>query len=98
MSSARRAVASGSSITCTVVFLAVIFVSRVVSGQSNGEKVYAKVAPSVFLVQVRGVDGNPISQGTAFVAARGRLVTNAHVVEDGRAFVIVGGLAVECKI
>ena len=82
-----------------IVFLVLITISQMpMSAESPGERVYRLVAPSVFLIETRGQTGDRIAQGTAFVVAHGKLVTNAHVVAGGTPFVVGGGLAVECRL
>lgn len=52
------------------------------------EALAQRVAPAVFLLEVKDDSGEPISTGTAFaVSADGLAVTNFHVVEKGSEFV-----------
>ena len=57
---------------------------------SAGANVYRAAAPAVFLVEVRDDTGAVASIGSAFLVKGGRLVTNAHVVRGGRAFLRTG--------
>jgi S1-C subfamily serine protease len=51
------------------------------------EALAQRVAPAVFLLEVKDGVGNPIGTGTAFaVSADGLAVTNFHVVEHGATF------------
>lgn len=64
----------------------------------SGRAVYELVADSVFLVQTEAEDGEALAQGTAFLIDNKRLITNAHVVRDGRVFLKSAGLKIECSI
>lgn len=43
-----------------------------------------KIKPSVATILVYGADGKLVGQGTAFFIAGDRVITNHHVIEDGR--------------
>ncbi|MEY4415615.1 MAG: hypothetical protein RIQ53_2908 [Pseudomonadota bacterium] len=47
-------------------------------------QVYARVAPSVWRVQSLDAQGLPLGQGSGVVIARGRVVTNCHVLAHAR--------------
>jgi hypothetical protein len=63
-----------------------------------GAEVYARVADSVLLVIVENSKGEAVARGSAFVVAGGRLVTNAHVIKDGRLFVRSGAFKIACTV
>lgn len=64
----------------------------------QGQAVYARAAESVLLIVVQDARGNIVGQGSAFVIAGGRLVTNAHVVRGGAPFVRIGPLKIACTV
>lgn len=47
-------------------------------------QIYARVAPSVWRVQALDAQGLPLGQGSGVVIARGRVVTNCHVLAGAR--------------
>ena len=49
------------------------------------EELFAKLAPSVFVVQSLDADGKLISSGSGVVVTPGHVVTNKHVVREGLA-------------
>ena len=59
---------------------------------SEGERIETLnrlVQPSIVTISVKGRDGDELSVGTGFViAAEGRIVTNAHVIGEGREFTV----------
>jgi tetratricopeptide (TPR) repeat protein len=67
-------------------------------GPLSGRAVYELVADAVFLVQTESETGEALAQGTAFLIDDTHLLTNAHVISDGKAFLKSGGLKVECRI
>jgi tetratricopeptide (TPR) repeat protein len=64
----------------------------------SGRAVYERVANSVFLVQTETDSGEPVGQGTAFLIDDGRLITNEHVIREGRVFLRSAGLKIECAV
>jgi tetratricopeptide (TPR) repeat protein len=63
-----------------------------------GRTVYERVADSVFLVQTETEGGDPLGQGTAFLVDNGRLITNEHVIREGKVFLRSAGLKIECTV
>lgn len=61
-----------------------------------GETVYKSVSEAVFFVEVLDENGQPSAMGTAFLIADQQLVTNYHVVQEGKAYLRVGAVRVEC--
>lgn len=59
----------------------------------SAERLYKAASPAVFLIEVRDASGAPFAFGSAFMIPDGRLVTNAHVVEGGSAFLKTGAVA-----
>jgi len=53
-------------------------------------QVYDRASKSVLLLLVKTPDGRLLGQGTGFVVANGRIVTNEHVVRGGTVFVDLG--------
>lgn len=66
--------------------------------QEVAQTVYAKVAPSVVLIVVHDASGKPISQGSGFVIDGNLVITNAHVIRGGAAFVQTGVAKVPCSL
>jgi tetratricopeptide (TPR) repeat protein len=64
----------------------------------SGRAVYERVADSVFLVQTESDDGEALWQGTAFLIADRRLITNAHVIREGNVFLKNAGSKIPCTI
>src|SRR5690606_8686103 len=64
----------------------------------DGQFVYRTAAPSVFLIEMRDVEDNVLGTGSAFLIEGGRLVTNAHVVRTGRAYLRTGAVALPLEI
>src|SRR5687767_6285952 len=64
----------------------------------SGEAVYARVADSIFFLQVRNAAGELEGTGSAFLVGGDLLLTNAHVVAGGLVFVRMGSLEVPCKV
>ena len=59
------------------------------SERENIETLNRLIQPSIVTISVIGRDGDELSVGTGFViAASGRIVTNAHVIGEGRAFTV----------
>ncbi|MDA8697505.1 trypsin-like peptidase domain-containing protein [Rhodopirellula sp.] len=53
------------------------------------EKLNEAVQPSIVTIRVTGRDGDELSIGTGFViSADGQIVTNSHVIGEGRAFTV----------
>lgn len=63
----------------------------------SGRAVYELVAESVFLVQSETESGD-ILQGTAFLIDNKRLMTNAHVIREGKVFLKSAGVSIECRV
>ncbi len=65
----------------------------------RASKIYADNSKSVFLLQAKSDAGDVVAQGTGFLVAGGKIVTNEHVVRAGHIFVDLGAaklpLAVE---
>lgn len=64
----------------------------------SGRAVYERVADSVFLVQTESDNGEALWQGTAFLVADRRLITNAHVIREGKVFLKNAGTKIPCTI
>ena len=54
----------------------------------SAEDLYRNLAPSVWLVRTYDADGLPLSTGSAVVVASETLLTNCHVLEKAKRFVI----------
>lgn len=55
----------------------------------NLETLNQTIQPSIATIRVQGRDGDELSIGTGFViSADGQIVTNAHVIGEGRAFTV----------
>lgn len=73
--------------------------SRLVGQQSDAaSKIYAESARSVFLIAVKSSEGEVVSQGTGFLVAGGKIVTNNHVVRGGKVFIDLGSLRLPATV
>ena len=52
------------------------------------EEVFRQVAASIVVVEVSGVKGEAISLGSGVIIAPGQVITNCHVIKDGKTFTI----------
>ena len=52
------------------------------------EEVFRQVAASIVVVEVSGVKGEAISLGSGVIIAPGQIITNCHVIKDGKTFTI----------
>lgn len=52
--------------------------------------IYKRDSASVFVLYVRGASGGFVAQGSGFLIAGGRIVTNAHVADLGKVYVQLG--------
>ena len=59
---------------------------------------YRRASSAVFLVEIRNDSNRVIGVGSAFLIGNGRLVTNAHVVRAGRAFLKTGAVALPLSV
>jgi len=55
---------------------------------ASPEELYRSLAPSVWLVRTYDADGLPLSTGSAVVIASETLLTNCHVLEKAKRFVV----------
>jgi len=61
-------------------------------------KIYADASKSVFLLLVKSEAGDFVAQGTGFVVAGGRIVTNEHVAREGRVFLDLGAARLPASV
>ncbi len=47
------------------------------------QEMFARVSPSVFIVEALGVGGQPVAMGSGVAVSPNEVVTNRHVIEDG---------------
>ena len=52
------------------------------------EEVFRQVASSIVVVEVSGAKGEAISFGSGVIIAPGQVITNCHVIKDGKTFTI----------
>jgi tetratricopeptide (TPR) repeat protein len=78
--------------------LAVASVSAPTTFMQQGETVYAKVADSVFVLQIADNSGTETGMATGFVVDANLLLTNAHVVNAGQVSVQVGPISLPCEV
>ena len=62
--------------------------------RANAEEIYKVVAPSVVKVIQADLQGKALSTGTGFMLEGGRIVTNYHVVKEGKTTIQVGALRI----
>lgn len=73
--------------TCSKYAVLCGLLAAAVSGPARAldpEQVFAKVSPSVWLVQTYDAAGRPYAKGSAVVVAHGELVTNCHVLAKAK--------------
>ena len=66
--------------------------------QEQSENVFRAVSDSVFLVEMVRPNGEAASTGSAVLIAPNELLTNAHVVADGRCTLRIGAVRVSCTV
>lgn len=81
-----------------VLWLAALAAVAAAPVQEVAQAVYARVAPSVLLIVVENARGEQVSLGSGFVIDGNLIVTNAHVVRGGTAFVHTGVAKVPCAV
>lgn len=65
---------------------------------SPGSKIYADSANSILLLYAKSPSGELIGQGSGFLVAGNRIVTNEHVADAGTIFVQVGPARIPAKV
>ncbi len=65
---------------------------------SEGREVYTKAAQSVFLLLAKSSDGQITGQGSGFLVAGGRVITNRHVVSAGSILIDLGSVRLPATI
>lgn len=81
-----------------VLWLAALAAVAAAPVQEVAQAVYAKVAPSVVLIVVEDGAGKQVSLGSGFVIEGNLIVTNAHVVRGGAAYVQTGVAKIPCTL
>jgi tetratricopeptide (TPR) repeat protein len=80
-----------SVIACLVLLVLVPLASQIRARRPNQDQralpapqqLFARVAPSVFIVEALGASGQPIASGSGIALSPTEVVTNRHVIEDG---------------
>jgi tetratricopeptide (TPR) repeat protein len=82
------------------LLLACLSVTLQAYGQdsSPGRKIYADNSDSILLLYARSPQGELIGQGSGFLIAGNRIVTNTHVADAGDIFVQLGPARVPAKL
>jgi len=63
-----------------------------------GQKLYKKNSSSVFLLFARSASGEFVGQGSGFLVAGEKIVTNAHVANAGKIYIVLGGAKIPAKV
>jgi serine protease Do len=66
--------------------------------RSVGGKIYKQNADSVLLLYVKSPEGSLVGQGSGFLVAGNRIVTNEHVADSGEVFVQIGPARIPAKV
>lgn len=61
-------------------------------------KVYAETSKSVLMIVVRSEKGEIVRQGTGFVVAGGKVVTNEHIVRNGNVLIDLGAVKLPASV
>ena len=67
------------------------------SGQDTGRQIYASHSSSVLLLYAQS-NGEFVAQGTGFLIAGPKIVTNAHVADSGKIFVDLGAVRIPTHV
>ncbi len=79
----------------TIVIL--IATAAFASGQDTGRQIYASHSSSVLLLYAQS-NGEFIAQGTGFLIAGPKIVTNAHVADSGKIFIDLGAVRIPTHV
>ena len=72
-----------------VLFLGMSCSGPIIAG--SPEEVFSQAAPSIVVVEAAGANGQAISLGSGVTIAPGQVITNCHVIKDGKTFTIRQG-------
>src|SRR5262245_27681384 len=81
--------------SCLVALLTQV--SGQVQQQDAAAKIYAESAKSVSVILVKSPNRQLVSQGTGFLIADGKIVTNRHVIDGGTPVADLGGVRIPLK-
>jgi hypothetical protein len=86
--------------TAAIISCAVFLITPSFLGQdtSPGSKIYTESANSILLLYAKSPAGELIGQGSGFLVAGNRIVTNEHVADAGAIFVQVGPARIPAKV
>jgi serine protease Do len=84
--------------TCARLLVAVFFYQSLSAQQSDAAKIYSQSSNSVLLIFVKSADSKIVGQGTGFVVAGGKIITNKHVIEDGSPLIDLGGVRIPATV
>jgi tetratricopeptide (TPR) repeat protein len=86
--------------TLAIIGSAALIIAPSLPGQdtSNGNKIYKESANSILLLYAKSPSGELIAQGSGFLVAGNRIVTNEHVADAGTIFVQVGPARIPAKV
>ena len=84
-----------ASLTFSLFFL----VSSQINAQQSdiATRIYSQASKSVVLIVTRS-GSDLVAQGTGFLVADGKVITNEHVVRSGSPFIDVGGARIPAKV
>jgi tetratricopeptide (TPR) repeat protein len=74
------------------IALMVAVANLIVRGQQTDKasEIYAQSSKSVLILLVKSESGQTVAQGSGFIVAGGKIITNEHVARAGRVFVDLG--------
>jgi tetratricopeptide (TPR) repeat protein len=84
--------------TTALLFVSLSLVPQICAQQSDAAKIYSQSSNSVLLIFVKAADSKIIAQGTGFLVAGGKIITNKHVVRDGTPLIDLGGVRIPARV
>jgi tetratricopeptide (TPR) repeat protein len=84
------------------LFLAAVNIAPLSMAQTSdagsGSHIYKRNADSVFLLLAQSASGDFVAQGSGFVTRGQKIITNAHVANAGKIYLVLGGARVPTKV
>lgn len=78
----------------TVAVLLTLVISVAAQDSSVGRELYARASGDVFLLKVSVATGEDVALASGFLIGKGKILTNAHVVNKGAVYVQFGSVRV----
>lgn len=89
------------SILSTFLIISIIDAGVILAAAKNPDqasKIYAESSKSVLMIVVRSESGEVVGQGSGFVVAGGKVVTNEHVVRTGNVLIDLGAVKLPASV